>query len=156
MPEKRVNAINNMKQTHILRSHKIYNKTFKNKNIHKGGANDTVGYLYAKLNEIQTQIIYFKTHIINIINLLLQDKSVNNIIKPLLSSFNTYVHAETTAIQVGYDFIDIILVLVSILNKNVTGYYDANIQNITSLSLNTKTGNDSIITQLEEIITLIK
>ena len=155
MPEKRVNAINNMKQTHILRSHKIYNKTFKNKNIHKGGggANDTVGFLYAKLNEIQTQIIYFKTHIINIINLLLQDKSVNNIIKPLLSSFNTYVHADTTAIQVGYDFIDIILVLVSILNKNVTGYDDAN---ITSLSLNTKTGPDSIITQLEEIITLIK
>ena len=35
MPEKKVNAINNMKQTHILRSHKIYNKTFKNKNIHR-------------------------------------------------------------------------------------------------------------------------
>ena len=154
MPEKKVNAINNMKQTHILRSHKIYNKTFKNKNIHKGGANDTVEYLHAKLNVIQTQIIYFKTYIINIIKLLLQDNSVD--IKSFLSSFNTYVHAETTAIQVSYDFIDIILVFVSILNKHVTGYDDANIQNITTLSLNAKTGPDSIITQLEEIITLIK
>ena len=152
MPEKKVNAINNMKQTHILRSHKIYNKTFKNKNIHKGGAVvDTVEYLHAKLNEIQTQIIYFKTYIINIIKLLLQDNSVD--IKSFLSSFNTYVHAETIAIQVGYDFIDIILVFVSILNKHVTGYDDAN---ITSLSLNAKTGPESIITQLEEIITLIK
>jgi len=166
MPEKRVNTINNMKQTHILRSHKIYNKTFKNKNIHKGGAHglpstdNTVGYLLAKLTEIQKIIKYFDDHITNIITLLLQETTnrtsnirviVNpNALKSLLSNFNTYLHASELAIQTSYDFIDIILVFVSILNNHVTKYDNTNIQ-----LGNSKTGPESIITQLEEIITLI-